>query len=86
MKMFNDLQIVQQAKFCPTEYFHLNSLHPIYTKILQQSEISSRLVYFFMNVSILRLNLRRQYFELKYLELEVFLFQSGTFATIPSFS
>lgn len=32
--MFNDLQIVQQAKFCPTEYFHLISFHPIYTKML----------------------------------------------------
>lgn len=57
MKMFNDLQTVQQGKFYSTEELHLNSFNVIFTKMLctyVQSEISSRLVYFFVNARILR--------------------------------
>lgn len=70
MKLFNDLQVVQQAKFYSTKDFHLNSFDAIYTKIpctYVHSEISSRLAYFFMNVRILRLNMGRRQFELKFL-------------------
>lgn len=68
--MFNDLQIVWQAKLCAIEHVHLNSFHPICIEILYaQSEMSPRLAYFFHECKYFEIKYEEMQFEQQFLEI-----------------